>query len=375
MTRKLIATFATSGHNLEYMHHLYLGALADRGTHYTFAMPKEFADRRHLMQWPGQDNVEIMLFERPDDTSRFLLANAWRCCRVLRRLILRSGAEEVMLMSLMDFMPFLPLFVPRGVRVSGIIYRIYLYLLDGMSVAQRAAEWLKHMSIARGGCIDRVFVLGDDESARRLNDIYGTHKYEGLPDPYVPVPERHIRDMRKELGIDTDKTIVLHLGSMTAGKGSDVIFDMIDNTGSKALEGYCFVFAGVVGESFRPVFMDRLEHSRKRATVIMREGFATYEEMASLVRTADKVVLPYRRVGQSSGIIGYCAQTGTPAYVPARGLIGRLVERYGIGVTVHDFHDMSSVETPAVATRRYCGQNTVEKFYRTILKGETWQQR
>ena len=368
MDKRLIVTYQTSGHHVEYLHHLYVEALQDKDHEYIFAVPREFEQKKAFREWLEAEHIRFLLFDKQEANSRFVLLNAWRECRFLRSLIKQTGASWVFLITLIDFIPFLALLVPRGVEVSGILYRIYTYIWTELSPLQKIQERLKFWSMAHMSCIKRAFVLNDTDSAHRLNQEWQTTKFTYLPDPYVPLDEKLLRDMRAELGIAADKTMVLHLGSITGGKGSDRIFDMIDHSSEDELRNYCFVFAGVIAEDIKTNFYQRYNACKQKAHIILKEGFLSYEDMGSLIQTADKVVLPYRRVAQSSGIIAYCAQLGTPVYVPNKGLIGKLVKQYNIGVTVEEFRDIHSVEQECRVSASYCEEHTAQCFAQTILQ-------
>lgn len=365
--RRLIYSQFVSGHYVEYLHHLYMGALADTENEYVFAVPRAFEEKRSLLEWPKSSHISFLLFDGKITHSHFLLVNAWSECQQLKKIILNTQSSWVLLISLIDFIPFISLLAPKDVKISGILYRLYQYVWPELTIIQRIQDWLKFWTISRTQCIKKAFVLNDSEQADSLNNDWCTSKFTYLPDPYVPFDENVLRDMRSELGITADETMVLHLGSITHGKGSDRIFDMIDRSSEADLKNYCFVFAGVIAENIKAAFYERYHECKKKAHVILKEGFLSYEDMGSLVRTADKVVLPYRRVAQSSGIIAYCAQLGTPVYVPNKGLIGKLVKKYHIGLTVDKFDDIHSLEKEYECSWGYCESHTTGMFVQVLL--------
>lgn len=367
MRTRLIYNYMVSGHNMEYLHHLYIGALEDECHKYVFAVPREFEEKKSMMEWKQSDRIRFHFIDDHRHDKMSLLTEAWHNGKLLDKVVRETKADEVILISLIDFIPFMPLFIPKGVRVSGIIYRIYLYFLDEMSRIQKLQEWIKYKVITMSRCIDRVFILNDQESASKLNLLWKTNKYEYLPDPFIPFDRSQLRDMRQELGIADDKIIVLHIGSITYGKGSDRIFDMITNSEKEELKRYCFVFAGVVADNIKEDFYKRLAQCREKADIIVRDEYLSYEDMGSLVYTADKVVLPYRRIGQSSGIIAYCAQMGTPVFVPSQGLICKLAKDYSIGIGIDYFNDIHSIEKDVIVSDEYCKCHNIESFYKTIL--------
>lgn len=367
MRIRLIYTHFVSGHNIEYLHHLYLGALADTAHRYVFAVPREFEDQKGLMEWKPAQHISFHFISHEASRTGNVLVNAWHSCKRLRRVVKAVAADEVILISLMDFMPFVQLLMPNGTVVKGILYKIYLYYISEMKWWQQMLEKLKMFVITHSSCIREVFVLNDEDSAQELNTLWHTTKFRYLPDPCVMLDKSALRDMRSILGIEKGKMMVLHIGSINYNKGFDRLFDMINRSDEKDLKNYCFVFAGRVALECKPLFYRMLEQCRRKAEIIVKDDFLSYQDMGSLVYTADKVVLPYRRFGQSSGIIAYCAQLETPAYVPDKGLICRLVKKYKIGIGVAAFNDIHSVEADIKVAGDYCESHSVQVFYQTVL--------
>lgn len=367
MRTRLIYTHFVSGHNIEYLHHLYLGALADVAHNYIFAVPQEFESQKDLMEWEPSSNVTFHYISHEASRTGNILVNAWNSCRQLARVAKATNASEVILISLMDFMPFIQLLMPRSIIVRGILYRIYLYYFSEMKWWQQLTEKIKMFVITHSSCVSDIYVLNDENSAHELNRRWHTKKFCYLPDPCVLLDKSDLRDMREELDIEKGKKIVLHIGSINYNKGFDRVFDMIKHSDEDDLRDYCFVFAGKIASECKPLFCQMLEQCQRKATIIVKDKFLTYQEMGSLIYTADKVVLPYRRFGQSSGIIAYCAQLRTPAYVPDKGLIGRLVEKYQIGIGVAAFNDIHAINADIKIGGEYCKSHSVKAFYQTIL--------
>lgn len=367
MKTRLVYTHYISGHNIEYVHHLYEGAQKDLSNHYVFAVPEEFEIQKQQMEWKQSNNVAFHYIGNAASVDGNILSRAWKNCRRLKKAVRSCHADEVILITLIDFVPFLQLMMPEKVKVKGILYRIYLYYLPEMDFIHRMIEKVKMYVITHSKCIESVLILNDKKGAQRLNSLWKTEKYSYLPDPCVLLEKSSIRNMREELNIAMDKTIVLHIGSINYDKGFDRIFKMIDNTKESELANFCFIFAGKVSEGCKELFYAMLGKSKTKANILVMDEFLPYDVMGSLVYTADKVVLPYRRFGQSSGIIAYCAQMKTPVYVPDKGLIYHLVKQYGIGTGVSDFTDIHSLDCSCITNSSYVDSHRIEDFYNTIL--------
>lgn len=351
---------------MEYLHHLYLGASRHEDDEFVFVVGKDFPRRSADFLWDKTDNVRFRYLENEEGTGN-VLKKSWRMNRQLRKMVREERPDRVFLNTLMNFMPFLPYSVGRS-RVSGIIYSIYLYDLETASFLNRLSNRLKYRLLSHKRCFENVFILNDNDSVVRLNGIWKTERFKFLTDPYIPFKDEDIRDLREELGISHDKKIILHLGYLEERKGTLEVLDMIENTPAEDRKDCCVVFAGRIDDDIRDEFFNRIKSLKDSIQIITKIEFLPYDFMGSLVHTADKVVLPYRIVNASSGIIGYCAQFKTAVYVPAKGLIGKLVEDYHIGCAVEKFNSINDLQDIDINDCNYCESHTVEAFIDDIFE-------
>lgn len=360
MRTVLIYDLRTEGHHIEYLHHLYLGALKHPENRYVFAVGSDFKDRSTDFQWDKSDNVSFHFYENKEGNGN-VIAKAWRMSQQLKSVAKETKPDRIFLSTLMNFMPFLPFVVGKS-RVSGIIYSIYLHELERMSFVGKILNKLKYNILSNNKHIEDIFILNDSASVSKLNEIWETDKFRFLTDPYIPFNDEDICDVRAELGVEDGRSMILHLGSLEMRKGTLDVLDMIKRT--PAIDGnkYCVVFAGRLDNEIKDSFYKTINELNTSVQVILKIGFLPYSMMGSLVKTADKVLLPYRMVSASSGIIGYCAQFKTPVYVPAKGLIGKLVEEYKIGLCLDKFNNINDLRDVVIDDCNYCESHTVDDF-------------
>ena len=365
MTKILIYDLKTEGHHIEYLHHLYQGALASNDK-FVFVVGQDFSTRSADFQWDKTDNISFINLENEEGDGG-ILKKSWRMNRQLKKVVKEVKPDKIFLNTLMNFMPFLPYSVGKS-KVSGIIYSIYLHDLVSASFLNKLSNKLKYRLLSRKTSIENVFILNDNDSVLKLNEIWKTHKFKYLTDPYIPFKTEEIRNLRNELGVAEDKQIILHLGYLEERKGTLEVLDMIENTPDDECRKYCVVFAGRIDNDIKEQFFNRIELLKDKIQIITKIEFLPYDYMGSLVYTADKVILPYRIVNASSGIIGYCAQFKTPVYVPAKGLIGKLVEDYHIGRVVEKFNSLNDLTDIDINDCNYCDSHTVGAFIDDIFK-------
>lgn len=365
MAKILIYDLKTEGHHIEYLHHLYVGALSSRND-YVFAVGKDFLRRSVDFQWDKSENIRFIYLDNEEGEGN-VLKKSWRMNRQLKKVVKQEKPDKIFLNTLMNFMPFLPYSVGKS-KVSGIIYSIYLHDFASASFLNKLSNKLKYRLLSKKKSIENIFILNDNDSVLKLNEIWKTDKFKYLTDPYIPFENENIKDLRKELDIPEDKQIILHLGYLEERKGTLEVLDMIENTPIEERRKYCVVFAGRIDNDIKEKFFNRIELLKNTIQIITKIEFLPYDLMGSLVFTADKVVLPYRIVNASSGIIGYCAQFKTPVYVPNKGLIGKLVEKYNIGRAVDKFNSINDLKDIEITKCNYCESHTVEAFIDDIFK-------
>ena len=371
MTEKTIKTLIfdtdTTGHHIEYLHHLYLGAAQHPENTYVFAVGDDIFDKSKEFSWKPAANIEFIHLKEIVGEGAAIV-NAYRRFKQLKSVVKQVRPDKVFLVSLMNFMPFLR-FLSRKTKVSGIIYSIYLYDWKSFSATAKIINCLKYR-LLKSRRFERLFVLNDSAATNVMNRVWKTDKYRFLTDPYIPCKVDRDYDLRKELGIANDKTMVLHLGALTERKGSLDVVKMIENTPVCDRDRYCVVFAGRLNDDIKEEFMRRLENIGDSMQVITRFGFLSYDFMGKLVSVADKVVLPYHIVNASSGIIGYCAQFEIPVFVPAKGLIFKLVRRHRIGYGLEDFNTLNDLQGDFDKRCNYCEKHTVGFFINDIFGGQ-----
>ena len=125
----------------------------------------------------------------------------WRNAKTIRRYVRQYHATDVVVITLMEYLPFLPFFLPRRVRVCGIIYRIYLYEWRHESRLMRWQDAFKYFLLSRFRVFHRVLMCNDSASAHYFNRLFHTTKFRYMPDPVGALPDYQGRDIREELGI------------------------------------------------------------------------------------------------------------------------------------------------------------------------------
>lgn len=330
MKKILVFDVQLDGHHLEYLHHIYMKA-AKSGEKYVFCVPADFVETKGKLDWPLADNVVFDMIS-VENEGHGMFANSYYLCKLLKKCIKRHSPTHVFLISLMAFLPFLPLFIPRRCKLSGIVYLIYLYRWKNVSALQRIVDVVKYTIFSYCRCFDKVYILNDKISPVVLNKRYGTSKYVYLPDPYLPIKSEE-ELTRTDLGIEENDIVFFHFGALAKRKGTMTILNAIDRLSREELENKTFVFMGKVLDDLRDDFYSAYQQLRNKAKIILSDEFCSYSRLASVCKLSNYLLLPYENVDCSSGVIGYAAQFGVPVVAPKKGLLGKLVRRFHLGYT------------------------------------------
>lgn len=355
-----------------------MGAIQRPQKVFLFVYPEEDAVQLQQLEWPSSSNVTMKPIRGLNITGN-MITKALGYSKVLGRAVREAKAKEVILTDLIQYFPFLPFFVHKT-RVKGIRYTIYLYTWKKDGFKKHCSDVLKCLIIKYFKVIHKVFILADNSAAVYLNKKYKTNKFSCICDPIVRIDKDKVRDLRRELGISLNKTIVLHAGDLTHRKGTDALLKGLVNCDSNVLTKYYFVFAGRVSPTIKNKFdllFEQLQTKTKDVKLIT--GFISFEDLGSLLYTSDLLFLNYIQTEQSSGFIGHAADFGKPVVVINSGVLRKLVRKYRLGYTIPDSSPASIcsfLKNYQKTTNKYFGNaeqyirdNSIKCFVDTLIDG------
>lgn len=378
MKTYLIHTPVISGHQLEYLHHLYLGALERPSDRFFFVVPGRFTIDSAKLEWPEAEHIQILVMNPEDEVPSDcgLLSKGWRNAKTIRKYARQYHVTDVVVITLMEYLPFLPFFLPRRVRVSGIIYRIYLYEWQHESRLMRWQDAFKYFLLSRFRVFHRVLMCNDSASAHYLNRLFHTAKFRYMPDPVGALPDYPGHDIREELGISRSEKVFLHPGSMYGYKNTLGILRALCLMDEKRTSKPVVIFAGQIRDGIKEEFNRLYQKASSHGRLFLLEGYLPFERMADLFVTCDYVLIPYSVKGQSSGIVGHAAYYGKPVVAVKGGVIGKMVRQWQLGYLLEDdsetsicrFLDEALDRTPvSTVGNTYAEEHTIQKFYHTVF--------
>jgi len=344
MKRKRILVFddQMTGHHLEYIHHLHEEASDNIDIDFIFAVPEKFQDVKKQFVWKKSDNIQYhFLSDENINISGNLIIQSYRKSKVVKKIALQHSIDEVFFITLISFLPAITLILPKNMKISGIIYLIYLYRWKNSSLALKIIDSLKYLLLGKRHNFKTIYILNDKSAPVYLNKKFHTSKFTYLPDPYQPIDESNLQNIRGKLEISDESTVYLHFGGLSARKGTLKILDALGALSKDELKGKSFIFAGKVYDDIRDEFYQKYRNLQDKVQILCFDEFCEYSFLGSLCLSSNFILLPYSNTSQSSGVIGYASQFQIPVVVAKQGLLGKLVKRYKLGVLLEDASSFS----------------------------------
>ena len=372
MKKILIYDTTIIGHHLEYLHHIYEHFVKEKVELY-FVLSKIFEDYKHQFSWTESKNVYIHFLselEYANVSKHSYFSSAWNNARVIGKYAKRFNIDYIYLIELIQPYPFLPFFIPTKCRVCGIIYRLYLYKWEQASFIVRIKDTIETFSMVYSDCTHRIQLLNDSSAVAYYNRKFHTKKFSLIIDPIVPISYKS-KNIRANLSIPDNFDVFLHMGGMQRRKGTLKILEAISMLEKENLKNKVFIFAGLVSNEIKEEFYTRYNQLKDKTRIIIFDDILPYEQLGDLCETSDYVVLPYDNYDYSSGVIGYASQFGKCVIGPSRGILGKLIKRYNMGVVIDlNVSALASIikNPPKIKMYRnkYAVNNSVEKFVKCI---------
>lgn len=370
--RILIFDNEVEGHHLEYMHHLH-EALANTRHEIIFLTARKHEEVRNKLEWTYASNISLVYLEDKEQKlcdSFSLLRSAWYKSKIIRKYVKCYDINAVWLITFIHLMPFLPFFLPQKVKISGILYRIYLYNQSISSfrlMLEKLRFWI--MAIARN--VDHIFVLNDHHAAKELNTIYHTDKFHFLPDPFMQPDLADVANIKANYCSNSSQKMWIHFGALEERKGTlDILKAIAKQTPEQAINNV-FVIAGRVFPEMKDDFYNLLENHPYRKQIYVHDEFCSYSFLYSLCFSCDAILIPYHNIIQSSGVIGYASFFEKPVVGPGTGLLGDIIKEYELGVTLDNItpetlYRVFKMELP-LAKPTYVHMHTPSDFTKVLL--------
>jgi glycosyltransferase involved in cell wall biosynthesis len=311
------------------------------------------------------DRVEVLALSDDEvrrcmspSLTRMAFARWW----VMRRYLARTGAGTGFFLCIdMMSLPFgLGLGLGSRRRASGILFRPSVHYASfgnaKPSFGERVREWRKSILyplMLRNPAIRTVHSLDPYFPLYARDEYAHGYKVETLPDP-IAAPSDVQDPPRRAAGGPSDRVSFLLFGELTERKGVLQTLRACARLDPMIAPRITVLLAGRIDPPLEPQVNELLRAARAAQPDLRLEidnRRLSFAELAAAVDACDIVLAPYQRFVGSSGVLIWAARALKPVITQRYGLLCRLVDDHGLGLTVDTTSPDALAEAMAQAAR------------------------
>lgn len=166
----------------------------------------------------------------------------------------------------------------------------------------------------------------------------GDAKAVHLPDPVKVYshPIERVLELKKRLGIQTNRQIFLLFGALEGRKGIYQLLDAVSMLSPTLCERLCLLFVGPLEQTDKVKMQARISDVAQSVPIqfVVDNQFVPDQNVQLYFQLADVVLAPYQRHVGMSAILVRAAAARTPVLAQNYGLMGEVTRRYRLGITV-----------------------------------------
>ena len=147
------------------------------------------------------------------------------------------------------------------------------------------------------------------------------------------ISKSEIAEFINKFKVPTDKQIFLNFGYLDDRKGMEVFIDACAALSSEALAKICLLLAGPVPEYYEKIIEAKIAEVPE-LEVIRCYGYLPAREVQICFEISDVVLILYQDFLNMSSVLIRAAMANKPNFATQTGMIGELVSRNNVGVTV-----------------------------------------
>ena len=147
------------------------------------------------------------------------------------------------------------------------------------------------------------------------------------------ISKSEIAEFINKFKVPTDKQIFLNFGYLDDRKGMEVFIDACSTLSKEALAKICLLLAGPVPEYYEKIIEAKLAQVPE-LEVIRCYGYLPAREVQICFEISDVVLILYQDFLNMSSVLIRAAMANKPTFATQTGMIGELVSRNNVGVTV-----------------------------------------
>lgn len=339
----------STGHRREYIQHLWNFVLsAERTKQYKFVVSEDC--RLEIADWetrnlkpetcnPTPDTRHLI----PKEQSQYLLrgnilARSLKYHSLAKKHAKDLNATHFLFLWLNDVQLALGL-LGFPCTVSGILFKPFVRM-ERKGFCSRLVfvrKWVQTWLLANQKRVERIWILNDEKAVEELNGRFRTEKFAVLPEPVSAWDSDPEFDVRTHFGIETNREILIHFGTLSTRKGTPQVFESISKLSQEKQDELTLLVIGKPQSGMEKIINEAFAEAQmkvKGAQLVYKPGFISNEVLQSIIEECKGILIPYENIESSSGILGHAITNGKPVVAVGKGLLGDMVRKYNAGVLI-----------------------------------------
>ena len=357
LQRTLAFEIETGGHHASYIRNFAQQWSENLEPHQIhFVVTPEFfqkhADVVELIESFETDAVQIHSITQTENEQLERLGRMFNGWKLFCKYATQLGVDRGLLMYSDQFQ--IPMLVGQAspCPISCIYFRPTFHYgnLDNYrpNVKQRLAAWRKRILVERLLKLKQMDVLFslDSLAVGFIKNHFTTQaSIRQLPDSFVrsQTTADQIADLRADLKIEDDRTVCVLLGSLDARKGPVQLLDAAQRLPETLQKKLCLLLVGSLHADIEDEVNQKIERLRQDTSIqiVLKNEYVSDTIVQRYYELSDVALTTYQRhMGMSSAIIR-AALAEIPVLSSDYGLMGELVKREKLGVTVDTTNPVS----------------------------------
>lgn len=251
----------------------------------------------------------------------------------------------------MDIDPYLLLLTTKKFRsyklgVKGILFEPYTHFktkgveINFLFLKKIKSYFFQKIPFYFNKNINRIFILNDMQAVNMLNKSIHD-KFYFLPDPIdnkpLEINEISEAEIISKYKISSEKHTLLIFGSIDARKNLKSILEALSMLPESYRKSVHLIVAGKFGVNLSLEYKNLLNIASENFSIYFNDNFINDYERDVLFKNAEIVLMPYINFYSSSGVLGHVIKHNKKVIVSNLGLLWRIVNEYGIGVSVNPY--------------------------------------
>ena len=339
INRILLFDTITDGHHPDYLIHLigFYSGNKDVELYVSTgeSFKSQFDARQKAEDNPWGDNVTFLPI--PTDKLNSIHSKSIYLRSIIEWNLLVETAKEINASQvLLMYFDYYQMGILIGKKASFPVSAIYFrpnFTENNNGVYPQIKKWILS-NVLKSGQIQNLFCLvhalvpymkGQKTQTQIIPICDPTKQFE--------ISKSEIAEFKNKYKVPTDKQIFLNFGYLDDRKGMEVFIDACATLPIEALAKICLLLAGPVPEYYEKIIEAKLAQVPE-LEVIRCYGYLPAREVQICFEISDVVLILYQDFLNMSSVLIRAAMANKPTFATQTGMIGELVSKHNVGVTV-----------------------------------------